>query len=262
MNEIQAIQFEMLKELDRVCKKHDLTYFLSYGSCLGAVREHGFIPWDHDIDVSMPYKDALELLKYRNEFSDKYLLSCWQDDPLNRWIKYLLVDNTKKCHLKKGDEVVDEYARIGLDIFPLYVCPPRRISLFRNVLCSHILKILIGGVPRNHGKIAKVVSNFFLFIFGGRRRKKNIEYFQQKLRYEGEGSEITDYFGNNISLFKTKRFNKEWFSKSISMSFEGESFNVPVGYDSYLKTLYGEKYMIPLKPEDRENETRLVILDE
>ena len=194
MNEIQSIQFNMLKEIDRVCKKHNLTYFLSYGSCLGAVREHGFIPWDHDIDISMSYKDALKLFDYKDEFSDSYLLSSWQTDPLNRWIKFLLVDNTKKCHLVKGEKVVDETARIGLDIFPLYVCPPNKVALFRNVLYSHLLKILIGGVPRNHGKLARSISNVLLFFFGGKRKQKNIDYLQKKLRYEGEGEEITNDF--------------------------------------------------------------------
>ena len=261
MNEIQAIQLEMLIEIDKVCRNHNLTYYLSYGSCLGAVREHGFIPWDHDIDISMPYSDAVRLFDFQDEFSSKFLLSSWKNDPLNRWIKFLLVDRTKKCHLMRGEKVVDENARIGLDIFPLYTCPPNRFGLTRNVFYSHLLKILIGGVPQNHGKIAKGISGILLTFFGGNRKFRNIEFLQKKLRYEGKGDSLTDYYGNNVSLLKTKTFKKEWFSKPASMLFEGKSFYTPTNFDEYLKTLYGNNYMIPLKPEEREGETRLVIID-
>ena len=50
---IWAICLDMLMQLDNVCTKHNLRYFLSYGSLLGAIRHNGFIPWDDDLDVVM-----------------------------------------------------------------------------------------------------------------------------------------------------------------------------------------------------------------
>ena len=47
----------VLCELDRVCKAHGLSYFLAYGTLLGALRHQGFIPWDDDVDVHMPRED-------------------------------------------------------------------------------------------------------------------------------------------------------------------------------------------------------------
>ena len=54
---IQIASFKLLKEIDRICKEEDLTYWLDFGTLLGAVRHGGFIPWDDDIDLSMPRKD-------------------------------------------------------------------------------------------------------------------------------------------------------------------------------------------------------------
>lgn len=56
---IQLLGLEILKDIDRVCRKHNLKYWLDFGTLLGAIRHKGFIPWDNDVDISMPYEDYL-----------------------------------------------------------------------------------------------------------------------------------------------------------------------------------------------------------
>ena len=56
---VQQIETNMLEAVDRICRKHGLTYWIDGGTCLGAVRHKGFIPWDDDIDVGMPMDDFL-----------------------------------------------------------------------------------------------------------------------------------------------------------------------------------------------------------
>ncbi|MCR4658593.1 MAG: LicD family protein [Lachnospiraceae bacterium] len=62
LNEIDGMLLELLLEFDRVCTKYNLPYFLSCGSAIGAVRHHGFIPWDDDVDVAM-YQQDFDVLK-------------------------------------------------------------------------------------------------------------------------------------------------------------------------------------------------------
>ena len=56
-------QLEILRELDRVCREKDIHYYLAYGSCLGAIRHKGFIPWDDDIDLGIPRADYDKFLQ-------------------------------------------------------------------------------------------------------------------------------------------------------------------------------------------------------
>ena len=57
LDKIHRTEMDIMREIDRICRKHNLTYFLSCGTLLGAVRHKGFIPWDEDMDIMMPRED-------------------------------------------------------------------------------------------------------------------------------------------------------------------------------------------------------------
>lgn len=60
---IQKASFKILREFDGICRRNNLKYWLDFGTLLGAVRHGGFIPWDDDLDVGMPYADYQKLLE-------------------------------------------------------------------------------------------------------------------------------------------------------------------------------------------------------
>ena len=70
-DERKKLQVEILREIDEFCRNNNIRYCLAYGTMLGAVRHKGYIPWDDDIDIHMPYPD---MVRFRDEFkSEKYM---------------------------------------------------------------------------------------------------------------------------------------------------------------------------------------------
>lgn len=259
MNEIQRLQLDILIRLDGVCKKYGLRYYLAYGTCLGALRHQGFIPWDHDIDVLMPIGDARKLEEYQKEFAPLYFVTSYRTDSKFRSISMRIIDTEHKCKfIKEGREI--EKTNIAIDVYPFYNCPEKKFIRLLNVWRSHIYKILVDGPPKNHGRTAIIVSKIILLFFSENERRKAIQKMESWLNYKGTSSEIADYFGLDISLCSVISYKKEWFSEPSPMLFEGHIFNGPTNADKYLRKRYGD-YMTPPSASELRKETKCVLVN-
>ncbi len=120
IRDIQMKELQILKAIVELCDKHNICYYISCGTLLGAVRHKGFIPWDNDIDIEMPIKDYRRFLRIaKKELSDDYFLKTYNSDKgYNEMWGKVCANGTTSLPLIWKDWPGIHWG-ISLDIFPL-----------------------------------------------------------------------------------------------------------------------------------------------
>ncbi|WP_462425234.1 LicD family protein [Fusobacterium sp. THCT13E1] len=237
LKEAQKIMLEILKEVDRICRKHKIKYWLDGGTLLGAVRHKGFIPWDDDIDISMLPEDYTNFIKIAlKELSKKYFLDNKETDPYIIF-KYLKIRDKNSIFIEKEEEEEKYHQGIFIDIFLMNHLNNSSIS--RRKLYNILLKFKDLIVERGKYKFLKLILKKFGIVF------LSTKLFDFLFLNVKEERKIIGYKYN---------FNQIYFLKDIfplkEIEFEETMFYCPSNFDAILKELYGDTYM-ELPPKDQ-----------
>lgn len=126
MNELQKIEFDMLKEVVRVCSELKLTYYLVCGSALGAIKYRGFIPWDDDMDIALPRRDYEIFIKEAQALLPENLfLQNYHTEPSFPQI-FSKLRNSETTYIEKSVSKLPVNHGVYIDIFPLDEYPSDR----------------------------------------------------------------------------------------------------------------------------------------
>ena len=117
LRKVQLVQLDIAKEVDRICKKHNIKYFLVGGTLIGAVRHKGFIPWDDDLDIGMLRSDYDKFFEIaQKELYKKYEIVDWKIDP---YYPHPMAKVVKKGTIYRESKRRDNGNHgIWIDIFP------------------------------------------------------------------------------------------------------------------------------------------------
>ena len=256
---VRKVQLDILIKLDEVCKKNKLRYYLAFGTCLGALRHKGVIPWDDDIDVLMPYADAKRLINLQNEFGKKYFVQSKETDLEYNSIAMRIRDEDTTC-IEKNEVDLKTHKGIYVDIYPYYECSSNRVIRLLDILRSNLLKVLVNNTPPvNHGGFLAWISKVILHLYSGNYRKRKIKEIEDRLA-SVKGNEILDYYGEDIGLFTAISYPKEWFAKPKRLEFEGKYFDGATEPEKYMKKRYGDYMKLP-PVEDQVVHHNYVVLD-
>ena len=249
MREIQMCTFDILKEVIRVCEKNGLTYYLDYGTLIGAVRHKGFIPWDDDIDIEMPIKDYRKFLKIApKEISEDFFIQTYKSDPgYNLLWTQVRANNTTSLPVKFANW--DIHWGMHIDIFPLVRVFDGKIGTkiqSKGLLIARALvekEYLASCEP---DQIAGNKKLRLLYKLPRSLREKLCDVILLLLLKNPFTGKVCSGLDREVSF----RLNPAWYSNKTKVEFEGQYFDAPADYDAVLTAIYGD-YMTPPPESER-----------
>ncbi|MBP3487069.1 MAG: LicD family protein [Roseburia sp.] len=254
MKRAWAAQMKVLDEIGRVCKKYNLTYFADCGTLLGAVRHHGFVPWDDDMDICMKPRDYRRFLEVAPaELPESFkVLSLYTYDEYNEI--FARVVNSNKVNV--SPEWLKEWYgcpfACGVDIFPLNYMPEDKEELEIQKNLYKIVRSAWASCEEKTEELEKILKSVeelcgvTLDRAGDLKRQlANLMEGIRTMYDEEEKGELTKL---HTSLKKERwHVPQEAYAKAVPMRFEGMEISVPIGWDLVLKAQYGEDYMTPVR---------------
>ena len=261
MKEVWAVQLDLFAEFDRVCRKNNIVYIASGGTMLGAVRHHGYIPWDDDMDLMMmrdQYEKLCEVAP--SEFKHPYFFQTEKSEPgMRRWFARLR--NSETTAIQKKEQHFYDTCNQGIfiDIFPLDNVPDqekvfrsqsKKISFYQYLYLG--LNLVGYAFWRDNEPIfKKIFYQVFHQLFG-----KLIRYFHIREWAYKKVNDISQLYNNQetdfISLLSFQPLNFGHALRRSDMDeikyvdFEFLKMPITANYDEHLRRKYGD-YMTPTK---------------
>ena len=252
LDKVHAVLLEMIDEVDRICRKNNIVYFLEGGTALGQVRHGGFIPWDDDVDLGMlrnDYNKFIEIAK--KELNPMYVVQTHDNEPL--YTNFHLKIRKLYTIYPQGYNKDYKYKGIQLDIFPFDNIPDnkivrylyqRRVRLFRRFIVI-LVKPVHGSILKRLGQM--IIKYLMKICYGDSYRR----YFEGLcVKYNEKETQCVTSHISHYSWKKNLAIRRDSILPVKDVQFEDRSYmqmNVPT---DLLTEKFGSNYM-ELPPEGK-----------
>lgn len=248
---------DMIKDIDVLCKKYDIKYYIAYGSCIGAVRHKGFIPWDDDFDISMTDDNYFKFLSICEKELDKekYYVQTYEKEE-KYYLSFAKIRNIQTTLIEEKNSDIDITYGVYIDVFPLVGVPKNKFK--RLLLKVNRAFMLSSNINVINNKFLRFVFNLLLKTFG---RKRLLKYATKRC-FKYKCSDCREV----VSIADGDGFEKNIIDKSVLgnykyVPFEDTYLPIPEGYDTYLRNIYGDYMQIPSPEQIKKSEHTPYFLD-
>ncbi|PID90768.1 MAG: hypothetical protein CSA97_01295 [Bacteroidetes bacterium] len=240
IEEVKTVEVEILDYIVDICQQHGLTYYLAYGTLLGAVRHKGFIPWDDDIDIYMPTESYNRMVELATKIETERfrLFIPGEKDYYYPFIKVI----DKRTQVE--EPLVDPIPGLGLwiDIFPIDGQPKYPNLIIRLLLLLFKMRVVAvhNGMPQ--------MPTWKKAIAWPLWKASRIIGYKPLLSSYIKWTRVKDFNGSKVvtSIEELQySFPHHIFKNPTEIEFEGRLLDAPNDVHAYLSTVYGEDYMTP-----------------
>ena len=227
---------KLLGEFDALCREHSLSYWMMFGTLLGAVRNEGFIPWDDDVDLAMP-RDDIERLMELIEDDDRYVVTVVYDEWAHcRQVRFRYSEQEIPCFL---DLFYFDWTN-RLDDAPAAQMRSQRVKMIEKMKADDELEFWRADQHylRATDDRAVMVSHYFDDALSAAREAGLICD-----REDATG--IVWSLDNITSVQKRQTYPLEDVYETLAMRFEGVKLMAPANYDLFLRSPYGDYLELP-----------------
>ena len=246
LRRMQLLQLDLMLEIKRICEKNNISYYVFFGSLLGAVRHKGFIPWDYDADIVMLKKDYdrfFEAVKTDMDH-DKFYVSVNDAKNITVHNVYARIGiNRTNCAIYE-ERINAEKEGVAMDIFPLFSGADTKWGNFwQTWWCNYVFKPMAWAHNRAKALPFKRKNLYYKMIrfVPLKWSYRAYEHFANK--YEDKDTRHCAWLIVKSNPFDSIISQKSAYENPIEVEFEGHMFTVPSNVEEMLKELYGDGYM-------------------
>lgn len=253
---LQEIELDIFKRFKRLCQDYNLRYFAIGGTCIGAIRHNGFIPWDDDIDVAMPLEDYTKLKEIALRELE-YPYSLYTTEKNRHWYAgSMKMQNENTTFIEKDCfKYEDRHTGAWIDIMPVYGLPQGSIKQYFASILSDIYLFLNRRFRLDYDQQITILNKVLWKMLKVLKRGRNFNYYIEKServlgKYPFDNSNKIIFSWRQRPYFFRKTnyknvFFYEDFKNDIEVPFEDTTIKVPIGYDRYLRMDFGDYMQLP-----------------
>lgn len=267
LKEIQKLALNIFAKFDAFCREYDIEYYMAYGTLIGTVRHHGFIPWDDDIDVWVKRNDYDKVVEFFPEWGKEhglYLNSATTTENYNRIFAKVCMENTNLETLDRHNNFKEGYF---IDIFVLDGSPNNSFLRWLRVTHLQLLRNVVtlsayGADQMPNASLKAKIYGKIAVLFRGIDQNKWTRKFEQVAAKSS--CDTSDYLQVAIRNSKGRALlmPSKWFSESIKMKYEDMEASVPVGYDDVLKLIFGDYMQLPPEEQRKPGHAAKIYIDD